>query len=101
MAHVYHLGPKLIGNARQHTIIEYAKPFLYRIGQWKEVKRIGGGPISAGRSARGVKVWEVDVGLKIKIYDTIEAQRFFLYTDDREAVKEKLQSEFELCEFIT
>ncbi|MBI2889129.1 MAG: hypothetical protein HYY10_04385 [Candidatus Liptonbacteria bacterium] len=102
MAHVNHLGPKLIGNARQHTTIEYAKPFLHRIGLWAEVERIGGGPITgAGRAVRGIKVWHADVGLKVKICDTTESQIFFFYTHQREVVIEKLRAEFESCEIVS
>jgi len=101
VAKVCFLGPKLIGNARRHTVIGYAQPFLHRFGQWGEVERIGGGPITAGRAKRGVKIWRVEAGLQIKIYDTSEAQVFFLYTHQREIVMEKLRGEFESCEVVS
>ncbi|MBI2623851.1 MAG: hypothetical protein HYW65_04820 [Candidatus Liptonbacteria bacterium] len=101
MAHVNHLGPKAIGNARQHTIIRYARPFLYKVDGWSEVKRWTSSTITgAGRAERGIRVWYVNVGLRIKVYDTTESQGFFLYTHQREAVIERLRGEFESCEIV-
>jgi len=101
VAHVNHLGPKAIGNTRQHTIIKYARPFLHKIDGWAEVERWASSTIfAAGRVQRGIKIWPVEVGLRVKMYDTIESQVFFLYTHQREAVIERLRSEFESCEVV-
>lgn len=102
VAHVNHLGPKAIGNTRQHTIIRYARPFLYKIDGWAEVERWASSTIfAAGRVQRGIKIWYVDAGLKVRIYDTTESQFFFLYTHQQEAVIERLRAEFESCEIVS
>jgi len=101
VAHVNHLGPKIKGISREHTIIGYAQSPLRKIGGWGEVERIVTGPITAGRTVRGIRVWHVDAGLKVKIWDTIASQIFFLYTHQRETVIERLRAEFELCEVVS
>ena len=97
VAHVNHLGPKITGISRHHTIIKFARPIIYRIQSWLEVERVRSSIISAG-GHRGIKVWDASVGLRIKIYDTSEAQEFFIYTDQPGLVKEKLRAEFDVRE---
>ncbi len=100
MAHVMpRFGSKING---RHTIIRYARSFLQRIDNWAEGNiRIHPGLITAGRAKGGLKVWNIRGGLRVKLYNTAEAQEFFLYTHNTMRVREWLYTEFPSCEFVT